>query len=426
MVRGTRMVTAYLQQLRRFSRDARLYLASIAVVGLAWLGLYAVLFNLYLLRLGYGPEFIGLVNGVGFLVNALFSLPAGTLGSRWGIRRLMIAGMGLQAVMGLPTPFTHLLPVSWRAGWLLATNALAWVGGALYMVNGTPFLMAVTTPRERDHVFSMMTALFPLAGFLGSLVSGLLPGLLAAKLGASLDGPAPYGYTLLVAPILYGLSLVALLGTRGYGTLQRQEAAPATGSSPHVLITLIALIVLLQLAGEWGARVFFNVYLDAGLSTPTSLVGTLFAVAQLLSVPAALAMPLLVGRLGRERTITLAALSVAGSLLPMALIPHWVAGGLGFMGMIAAASISASAFMVYHQDIMPARWRAITSGAVSTAMGLSSSAMAFGGGYIIGTAGYRSLFLLGATLTAAGALLFWICFRVPGGGIAGVRARQSE
>ena len=55
------------------------------------------------------------------------------------------------------------------------------------------------------------------------------------------------------------------------------------------------------------------------------------------------------------------------------------------------------------------------SGAVNMAFGLSFSAMALGGGYLIGALGYRSLFLTGAGLTAAGALLFWAYFRVPRG-----------
>jgi predicted MFS family arabinose efflux permease len=315
-------------------------------------------------------------------------------------------------------PFTHFMPVSLRIPWLLAINSLAWLGGALYIVNGTPFLMAVTTPEDRNHAFSMLTALFPLAGFISSLVSGLLPGLLATILGVSLEGPAPHGYPLLIAPVLYALSLLALLRTREHGAGQAQEAASEVARAPYTLITLIALLILLQLSGEWGARVFFNVYLDTSLNTPTSLIGTLFAVAQLVSVPAALAMPLLAARLGKERTIILATLGVACSLLPLALIRHWTAGGLGFMGVIAMASIMASAFMVYSQEIVPVAWRAVTSGAVSTAMGLSSSAIAFGGGYVIGAVGYRGLFLLCAALTAAGALLFWAHFRVPRGELA--------
>ena len=66
------MVTTYIHTLRLFNRDVRLYLISAALIGFTFLGIYAVLFNLYLLRLGYGPEFIGTVNGVSQLGFALF------------------------------------------------------------------------------------------------------------------------------------------------------------------------------------------------------------------------------------------------------------------------------------------------------------------------------------------------------------------
>ena len=72
------------QQRLRFNRDVRLYLVTAGLVGFCWIGIYLVLFNLYLLRLGYGPEFIGTVNAAGSLAYAVFSLPAGALGGRWG------------------------------------------------------------------------------------------------------------------------------------------------------------------------------------------------------------------------------------------------------------------------------------------------------------------------------------------------------
>ena len=57
------MVTTYLQRVRLFSHDARLFLISSALVRLTvYGGIYAVLLNPYLLRLGSGPQFIGLVN----------------------------------------------------------------------------------------------------------------------------------------------------------------------------------------------------------------------------------------------------------------------------------------------------------------------------------------------------------------------------
>jgi len=78
------MTANYLKALRLFSRNVRLYLITTVLVGFCYYGIYAVLFNLYLLRLGYGPGFIGLVNAAGWSPVVVFALPAGALGSRWG------------------------------------------------------------------------------------------------------------------------------------------------------------------------------------------------------------------------------------------------------------------------------------------------------------------------------------------------------
>ena len=109
------------------------------------------------------------------------------------------------------------------------------------------------------------------------------------------------------------------------------------------------------------------------------------------------------------------ALGVALSLLPLALIARLVAVGLGFMSMIALAGIARAAFTVYSQEIVRQRWRPAMSGATNMAVGLSAVAVSMGGGYVIQALGYPALFLAGASLTAAGALLFWAYFRVPRG-----------
>jgi predicted MFS family arabinose efflux permease len=279
------------------------------------------------------------------------------------------------------------------------------------MVNGTPYLMGATTPEERDLAFSVNMALSPLAGFTGSLVAGLLPGLLANIPGLSLDGPAPYGYPLFIAPVLYTIAAFALLRTSEVSADRARGAADRTGPVPHGLIALIALFSLLEASAEWGARVFLNVYLDTALSTPSSLIGAVPAVSQLVSVPAALVAPVLVRRLGRGRTVTLGTPGVACGLLPLALIPQWAAGGLGFVAARTMASIMFPVFAVYYQEVVPLRWRTVASGAVSMAFGLRSAGMAFGGGYIIGATGYRSVFLLGAVLAALAALVFWAALR---------------
>jgi predicted MFS family arabinose efflux permease len=212
--------------------------------------------------------------------------------------------------------------------------------------------------------------------------------------------------------------VVAILATRRASARLTQQTVAEAGPAPYGLIVLMALVVLLQLAGEGAARTFFNVYLNTALHVSTAQIGWLSAAGQLLSVPAALAAPPLMARWGKGRTYALASLGTAVCLLPVALGSHWGAAGLGFMGMVALASIARPANMVYHQEIVAPGWRATMSGATTMASALSWAAMAFGGGYLITALGYRRLFLTGAVITAAGVLLFWATFRVPRGEMA--------
>ena len=81
------MAGRFFQRLRTLGPAVGLYLLGVALVGFALDGgIYSVLLNLFLLRLGFGPELIGLVNSAGTLTFALASLPAGALGGRLGSR----------------------------------------------------------------------------------------------------------------------------------------------------------------------------------------------------------------------------------------------------------------------------------------------------------------------------------------------------
>lgn len=408
-----RATPTYLDVLRDFNRDVRLYLVTTMLIGLTVDGgVYTVLFNLYLLRLGYGPEFVGLVNGSGMLVFALCCLPAGTLSGRWGNRRMMIVGLTLLTIGCGLLPFAELHTGNWQAGWLFITWCFAFVGFALYFVNTAPFVMTVTHQTERNHVFSVQAAVWSLAGFAGSLIGGFLPGLFAIYLGVSLDQPAPYRYSLLVASLLLIPSVLAIVGTREGHTQPIKERQAKGETSPLKLIAFLTLVRLLVVTGVGTLFTFFNVYMDAGLQISTVHIGVLSAVGRLLSIPTALIVPLLTVRWGSGRTAAWASLGTAFSMLPLALISHWGAAGLGYIGTIALTSIRYPAFLVYTMERVSPGWRGTMSGAGEMASGLSFSAMALGGGYIIAAFGYRSFFLTGASLTVVGTLSFLIHLRL--------------
>lgn len=414
------VTTSYVQTLRLFSRDLRLFLITATLIGLAWDGVRTVLLNLYLLRLGYGPESVGLINGVGALAFALSCPAAGAMGVRWGSRRVLIAGASLLAAGYWLLLLAEALTGSWRLGWLMATALLTNFGLALYVVNGLPFLMDATRSEERNHAFSFHIALVPLSAFVGSLMAGVLPGTLASLLDVSLGETTPYRLTLSLAALLLVPSIPVLLLTRSDDRQHTQApavGAPAshTAPAPYGLIAVIALIMALRFGGRATVITFFNVYLDDGLGVPTILIGVLTAVGQLLAVPAALTAPLLVARWGNPRTIFWGTMLMALCMLPLALVPHWAVGGLAFMSSTTLFSTTAGPIRLFSQELVAPRWRASMASAFMMGAGLAFSGTSLVGGYAIATVGYRTLFLGATGVAAAGALLFWCCFHVPRG-----------
>jgi predicted MFS family arabinose efflux permease len=311
---GGTMAVRYMQRLRKLSPTIALYFVTIALVGFAIDGgVYAVLLNLFLLRLGYGPEAIGLINAVGTLTFALSSLPAGLLG----------------------------------------------------------------VPDSQ---------------------------------------PAPYRYALIIA----GLALVpAVLAIRAAPnvTVRREEVGASAAFAPPAtraifgLLALIALVRLFQVAGVAATTTFFNVYLDTELLVPTAQIGAIIAVGRLLGVPAALTTTALTARFGNRAVAIVASLGTAISMLPLALIPHWGAAGLSFIGVIGCSWIRYAASLVYFLELVPPTRRATVSGVTEMAAGICFTVLAFGGGYVIALLGYRSLFLAGAVIAGQGSLLFWLLFR---------------
>jgi len=73
---GIEMIASQLQRLRVLGRDVRYLLLTVAVAELS-IGIYDMLLNLYLVRLGFAAPFVGLVNAVGFLSMGVFCVLGG-------------------------------------------------------------------------------------------------------------------------------------------------------------------------------------------------------------------------------------------------------------------------------------------------------------------------------------------------------------
>jgi MFS family permease len=400
----------YLQTVRHIPRDAwKLMLVSLTV-GIGFFGIHMVLFNLYLLRMGYGPEFIGIFNGVALIASAACAIPAGMAGRRWGPRRAMFSGYAIWCTSNVLLPQAELIPEAWRTPWLMINFIFVWIGVSFWVVNQPPYMVAITSDEERQHTFAMSRAISRFSAVLGSLIAGFLPVFLATQFDSSLDNPAVYRYTLYIGPVLY-LIVAPFVWSVRYVEVSHAEPGAPKAAVPYSLFAAMMLFVILAGAAEAAGETYFNVYMDEALRVSPALIGSLVAVAQLLAGVVVLTAPLLVVRFGAFGTILSACVGMGVSAFVLAVAPSWFGAGLGFAGIAVLASVVFPVRTIFHQEITNPEWRSTMSGNVQLASAGGRAAAVIVGGFLITRIGYGGMFAAAAITTLGGAAVFWIFFQ---------------
>ena len=404
----------------RFTRDAWLLIAVSGVLSVTFYGIHNLLRVLYVLRLGHGPEYVGVFSASGALTYMAMGLPSGALGQRFGARKTMLVG-GVIVVLGmLALPAAEYVPLTLRLTWPIATQVVLICGWSMVNVNIVPGLVAATAPESRGDVYAMNGAVRGLGTLAGTLVGGLLPGLFAGVLGQTLGDASPYGYGLWVAAVLSiaGIVPVALLRTARQSTTESSEAG-AADPFPVALMAILAGHIFLVHGGWATLQAFGNAYMDTDLRLPASAIGLITGAAQLVSIGAALVTPRLARRVGEGRTLLVSGLGMGLSLVPLALIAHWSTATFGRVGNLALEAMWLPALQVYQMERVGERWRSMAYGIVNTVMGLSFGTVSLAGGYIVAAGGYRAVFLVGAGLCVAASV-------VMGGMVRGERRAEKR
>ena len=395
----------YMLALRAFSPSLRRLLLANALITAVVFGVSAVLLNLYLLRLGLDAALIGLVLGSGQLVWAATALPAGLVSSRIGLRNGYLLGAGCFGLGLALALLVESLPAGGWTAWLIFSQAVAMLGASFITVNNAPYLMAVTGEQERPHAFALFQAVGPAAAFLGSLVAGLLPGLIAGSLGVSVEQPAPYRWALWLGPVLCWLAIVPLLGADPGRVAVRRDAQAGADPAPLRLLFFYGVIVFMQAIGEGAIRTFFNIFLDAGLAVPLAQIGALMGMAQLLPVGVALMIPFMLARWGTGYTYMAALAVISVCLLPLAAGPPLWMAATAYMGIIGMSAITGATRDLLGQESVTPRWRTTIQSTVIIGLALGWAAIGVVGGYLIDTVGYGAMFLTGAICVAIAAAL---------------------
>ncbi len=408
----------YLATTKKFNRNARLFLGY-SLMSQLGAGIWAVMFNLYLLRLGFSTSFVGLFIMVDMLFHGLFAFPAGLIADKIGRRRAFFIATCVNLAARGALLFTQ------DSAMLLVLAGAAGIGEAFHGVAGPPFIMENSEPEERPLLFSLNSMFTMLSRSVGSF----LPLVWAISLGVpDLDiGAARW---VLVASLPLTLAALAPLGFMTEKRVALVDTFMELFTLKNVVnFSAIAKLTLCSLMVGLGfglATRFFNVFFDLALGASDRQISAIFAVGALGGAGAILFAGAFVRKWGRVITIVIPQVASVPFLVLMVFVPLALPGlplvVVFFFLRDALYSISMPVRNQLSMELTVAKERGTTAGMTHMAFdmggafgaGLSGTLIGVGAGEVarsVPVAEFVPAFMVAAFLVVAAAVLYYVFFQ---------------
>ncbi|PDW02830.1 MFS transporter [Candidatus Viridilinea mediisalina] len=360
--------------LRRISPPVwRIFIHSI-LFGLA-ISIADLLFNFYLISLGYGADTVGLLSTVSRLAGVFFGVPMGMLIDRFDARRATLWAL---VVYCLGWGFMLLSHSLWALILAQSIIGAAFLTATMALV---PLLASVTNDDERADVFGLNASATLMIGLVGSSVGGMLPLLVAGLLGSDPQATVAYRFALLS---VIGLSLLAMLPLRGRFPVVPEQALAATVPAESQALPLRSILRLVSsglLLGIGGGAIipFQNLFFRDVFGLPDAAVGIVFALGCLGMGLGALLGPFVCKALGLQRGAALLRFAaIIGLLFMLAPMLSLAIAGVFLRGLLLAASFPMNDALIMQHTPFLQRGLAMSMLSVLWAAGWALSALICG------------------------------------------------
>ncbi len=361
------------------------------------------LYNLYLLKLGFREDFLGLMSGLMTAANIAGSILSVFAIQRFGMRRTLMVSFTL--VAGL----SALRAVATSGPALLVLAAAAGLAFSVWPVALAPVIASVTKEKSRARGFSFICASGISIGILGSLAAARLPGWIMRLHWAS-SNIASYRVSLLMGCAIVLLSLWPLARVRMSAASPPSERK-LHRPSPMVLRFLIA--VLVWNLGTGAFNPFTSVYF-ARMRMPLEHIGYVFSSSQLAQVVAILCAPFIFRRFGTIRAIWGMEMATALGLVALAAAGGAMWAAAAYASYMAFQYMSEPGMFTLLMDSVPAGERNGAS-ALNFLVSFAGQAIAASvSGWMLARFGYPPVLAAGAFICVAAAFLLRALLVKPG------------
>lgn len=399
-------VLRYTRRITSWPRDVQLFLVYnlFSNVGI---GAFMLLFNLYLVELGYREDAIGWFNGLSTVALAAGALLLAPLLRRFGSWWCITYGTAAYTVSSAVLAFmTDPYPV-------FAVGAVQGIFTAFIFVPLMPFVIEHARAESRADVAAVALSLTSVSATIGSLVGGWAPRLLGPWLGFEVPSVQSFRLGLLTSLLLTAAAIPPMLAMR------RTAQTGAEQTAQHMLVTsrerrarearrhalaFVAAGGILSL-GAGAVVPFYNVFL-ASIGLRPSVIGLVYALANLLGAGVGLLAPAVARRLGSLLAVVLIRLAPVPFFLLLALTPAVPIAVLAHVTRAMSISMAWPIDSMMVADVLPPEARAGAFSLRSAAWNLGFALASFLAGSAIVAYGYGPVFVVFGLATMLSVGLF--------------------
>lgn len=403
---------SYVRSIKGFSSDIKLYLIYTLVANVS-IGVFALVFNLYLLQIGLRENFIGAFNAIHTMAIAGTALSMGWMLNRYGVWKCVTFGTAV-FILASAT-----LTVVTNPAVLLGLAVFYGLATSFVFTPVMPFIVELTRSRQRAEVAALVFSLTSISTTIGSLIGGWMPRLFAVSFGLDLPGAMAFRLTLILglAIAAFGLLPMARMSTQRKRNKPADSAAQATQAGLPDLppgetrrhMSVFILVGGLMSLGAGAVFPFYNVFL-ASIGASAGQIGLIFAGGWTLAAVVGLAAPAMARKLGSQKAVTIVRLVpipfyillIFQPALGVAIFVHWLR--------ISSVSLGWPIDSTYISEVLPAKARTAVFGYRSAAWNVGFSLSSLAAGAIIVRYGYGPSFAAYAFFMTASMSLFYLYF----------------
>ena len=401
-----RSLREYSVKVRLFSLNARLYLLNVIIIGAA-MGVFRLLFNFYVLSLGFDEALLGRLITTSSLTALLAALPMGYLADVMGRKKSLL-------ISGALTSSSILVMVLWPTEeTLYGMNVVSGIGQSLGAVTMAPFLMENSGEKERTYLFSFSSGLQMAMASVGNWIGGYLPTWIGNSRGVPAISSEAYAGALLIVSltIAFGLLPLSLLRTPRLQRSDKSVFAPINYASKNpALLGKLILPLLITSLGAGLIMPFMNVFFRQVHHQPDPVIGSLFAWGSLAMGLGLLLAPPLADRMGKVRFVVVTQSLSIPFLIILGFSPLFWMSAIAYYIRLALMNMSGPVYQTFVMEHVEPSARATVASLASMAWNFGWAFSPTISGYLQVQFGFGPSFLGTITLYIISTIMYYAFF----------------